>query len=140
MITRQSAIMTTTSPFAGHRQVDSFGPDEEYLSEEEEVVYATLDLGTVEPTLLSSSSTYRLVVSTRPCLSWHHYKSNQRAWIPLRHFCNFLARFLGVGMMRSLVRSFCSQKAKVSDHALYQSLLTHLLLSKKMILIGLRDL
>ena len=61
--------MTATSPFAGHRQVDSFGPDEEYLSEEEEIFYATLDLGTVEPTLLSSSSTYRLVVSTGPCLS-----------------------------------------------------------------------
>ncbi|OJA07691.1 hypothetical protein AZE42_01849 [Rhizopogon vesiculosus] len=53
--------MAATSPFAGHRQVDSFGPDEDYLSEEEETVYVTLDLGAVEPTLLSSSSTYRLV-------------------------------------------------------------------------------
>ena len=56
--------MTTTSLFTGYRQVDSFSPDEEYLSEEEEEVYVTLDLGTIEPTLLSSSSTYRLVVST----------------------------------------------------------------------------
>ena len=59
--------MTTTSLFTGYRQVDSFSPDEEYLSEEEEV-YVTLDLGTIEPTLLSSSSTYRLVVSTALCL------------------------------------------------------------------------
>ncbi|KAG1876775.1 hypothetical protein C8R48DRAFT_576259, partial [Suillus tomentosus] len=46
--------------FAGYRQVDSFGPDEEYSSDTEEF-YVTLDLGTVEPTLLPSSSTYRLV-------------------------------------------------------------------------------
>ncbi|KAG1887231.1 hypothetical protein F4604DRAFT_1720858 [Suillus subluteus] len=52
--------MTTTCPFTGYRQVDSFGPDEEYLSDDEEF-YVTLDLGTVEPTLLPSSSTYRLV-------------------------------------------------------------------------------
>ncbi|KAG2366985.1 hypothetical protein BDR07DRAFT_1273023 [Suillus spraguei] len=37
-----------------------FGPDEEYASDDEEF-YVTLDLGTVEPTLLPSSSTYRLV-------------------------------------------------------------------------------
>ncbi|KAG0697391.1 hypothetical protein DFH29DRAFT_835934 [Suillus ampliporus] len=52
--------MVTTSLFTGYRQVDSFDPDEEYLSEDE-VFYVTLDLGTVEPTLLPSSSTYRLV-------------------------------------------------------------------------------
>ncbi|KAG1733657.1 uncharacterized protein EDB91DRAFT_636682 [Suillus paluster] len=52
--------MAATSPFTGYRQVESFGPDEEYLSEDE-VSYVTLDLGTVEPTLLPSSSTYRLV-------------------------------------------------------------------------------
>ncbi|KAG2153929.1 hypothetical protein DEU56DRAFT_429188 [Suillus clintonianus] len=49
-----------TSPFTGYCQVDSFGPDEEYLSDDEDF-YVTLDLGTVEPTLLPSSSTYRLV-------------------------------------------------------------------------------
>ncbi|KAG2093522.1 uncharacterized protein F5147DRAFT_720860 [Suillus discolor] len=52
--------MSTTYPFTGYRQVDSFGPDEEYSSDTEEF-YVTLDLGTVEPTLLPSSSTYRLV-------------------------------------------------------------------------------
>lgn len=52
--------MATTCPFIGYRQVDSFGPDEEYSSGDEEF-YVTLDLGTVEPTLLPSSSTYRLV-------------------------------------------------------------------------------
>ncbi|KIK40109.1 hypothetical protein CY34DRAFT_807537 [Suillus luteus UH-Slu-Lm8-n1] len=52
--------MATMSLFNGYRQVDSFGPDEEYSSDDEEF-YVTLDLGTVEPTLLPSSSTYRLV-------------------------------------------------------------------------------
>ncbi|KAG1744980.1 uncharacterized protein EDB91DRAFT_1121956 [Suillus paluster] len=52
--------MATTSPFTGYRQVDSFGPDEDYVSEDD-VFYVMLDLGTVEPTLLPSSSTYRLV-------------------------------------------------------------------------------
>ncbi|KAJ7730859.1 hypothetical protein DFH07DRAFT_756035 [Mycena maculata] len=43
----------------GYKQVDAFGPDEEY--EEEEVTYVTLDLGNVEPTLIPSSSNYRLI-------------------------------------------------------------------------------
>ncbi|KAF7361280.1 TFIIIC-sub6 domain-containing protein [Mycena sanguinolenta] len=43
----------------GYKQVDAFGPDEEY--EEEEVVYVTLDLGNVEPSLVPSSSHYRLI-------------------------------------------------------------------------------
>ncbi|KAF7328998.1 hypothetical protein MVEN_02529800 [Mycena venus] len=43
----------------GYIQVDSFGPDDEY--EEEEVTYVTLDLGNVEPSLIPSSSHYRLI-------------------------------------------------------------------------------
>ncbi|KAF8840476.1 hypothetical protein BDN67DRAFT_645284 [Paxillus ammoniavirescens] len=45
----------------GYKQVESFGPDEDYFDEEEEVSYVTLDLGMVEPTLLPTSSTYRLI-------------------------------------------------------------------------------
>ncbi|KAH7886668.1 hypothetical protein F5I97DRAFT_1926985 [Phlebopus sp. FC_14] len=45
----------------GYKQVEEFGPDEDYVDEEEEVSYVTLDLGAVEPTLLPSSSTYRLI-------------------------------------------------------------------------------
>ncbi|GLB42995.1 putative TFIIIC subunit [Lyophyllum shimeji] len=44
----------------GYKQVDAFGPDEEY-EDEEEVAYVTLDLGNIEPTLVPSSSTYRLI-------------------------------------------------------------------------------
>ncbi|KDR71816.1 hypothetical protein GALMADRAFT_126758 [Galerina marginata CBS 339.88] len=44
----------------GYRQVDAFGPDEEY-EDEEEVCYVTLDMGSVEPTLVPSSTTYRLI-------------------------------------------------------------------------------
>lgn len=51
--------MATLLP--GYKHVESFGPDSEY--EEEEVEYVTLDLGTVEPTLVPSSSSYRLIVS-----------------------------------------------------------------------------
>ncbi|KIM42156.1 hypothetical protein M413DRAFT_52784, partial [Hebeloma cylindrosporum] len=46
----------------GYKQVESFGPDEEYEDEEEEVCYVTLDLGNVEPTLVPSSSSYRLIL------------------------------------------------------------------------------
>lgn len=45
----------------GYRQVESFGPDEEY-EDEEEVFYVTLDMGNVEPTLVPSSTSYKLIV------------------------------------------------------------------------------
>ncbi|KAH7922304.1 hypothetical protein BV22DRAFT_667847 [Leucogyrophana mollusca] len=48
-----------SSLIPGYRQVESFGADDEY--EEEEISYITLDLGVVEPTLVPSSSTYRLI-------------------------------------------------------------------------------
>ncbi|KAK0497299.1 hypothetical protein EDD18DRAFT_1161525 [Armillaria luteobubalina] len=44
----------------GYKQVDAFGPDDEY-EDEEEVSYVTLDLGSVEPSLLPSSASYRLI-------------------------------------------------------------------------------
>ncbi|KIJ19540.1 hypothetical protein PAXINDRAFT_68874 [Paxillus involutus ATCC 200175] len=53
--------MPAQTLISGYKQVESFGPDEDYLDEEEEVSYVTLDLGMVEPTLLPSSSTYRLI-------------------------------------------------------------------------------
>ena len=46
----------------GYKQVEAFGPEEEY-EDGEEVSYVVLDLGTVEPTLVPTSSTYRLIVS-----------------------------------------------------------------------------
>jgi general transcription factor 3C polypeptide 6 len=51
----------------GFRQVDAFDSDENYEHDEqgeviEEISYVTLDLGPVEPSLVPSSSTYRLVV------------------------------------------------------------------------------
>ncbi|KDQ57938.1 hypothetical protein JAAARDRAFT_193425 [Jaapia argillacea MUCL 33604] len=52
---------TRNSLFPGYKQVDSFGPDEEYELSEEEITYLTLDLGSVEPTLVPSSSSYRLI-------------------------------------------------------------------------------
>jgi len=47
----------------GYKQVEAFGPEEEY-EDEEEVSYVVLDLGNVEPTLVPTSSTYRLIVSS----------------------------------------------------------------------------
>ena len=59
--------MSRSTLFPGFKQVESFGPDEDYEhlengEIEEEVVYVTLDLGQVEPTLVPSSSSYRLIV------------------------------------------------------------------------------
>lgn len=52
--------MPAQSLVPGYRQVEAFGPDEEYEGEEE-VSYVTFDLGTVEPTLLPNCATYRLI-------------------------------------------------------------------------------
>jgi general transcription factor 3C polypeptide 6 len=51
----------------GFRQVDVFDSDDNYERDEqgeiiEEISYVTLDLGPVEPSLVPSSSTYRLIV------------------------------------------------------------------------------
>ena len=56
-----SFMKAPTSLCSGYKQVESFGPDEEYEGEEE-VCYVTLDMGNVEPTLVPSSSSYRLIV------------------------------------------------------------------------------
>lgn len=52
----------------GFCHVDAFDTDDNYERDEqgeviEEISYVTLDLGAVEPTLVPSSSTYRLMVS-----------------------------------------------------------------------------
>ncbi|KAF8193730.1 hypothetical protein BJ912DRAFT_229784 [Pholiota molesta] len=44
----------------GYKQVEAFGPDEEY-EDKEEVFYVTLDMGNIEPTLVPSSTSYRLI-------------------------------------------------------------------------------
>ncbi|KAI9059404.1 hypothetical protein FKP32DRAFT_1657734 [Trametes sanguinea] len=49
-----------SSLFPGYKHVEAFGPDDEYESGEE-VEYVTLDLGTIEPTLVPSSSTFRII-------------------------------------------------------------------------------
>jgi general transcription factor 3C polypeptide 6 len=53
---------STSTLIPGFKQVNNFGPDEEY-EEDEEVSYCTLDLGNIEPTLIPTSRTYRLIVS-----------------------------------------------------------------------------
>jgi hypothetical protein len=53
--------MSTLTLFPGFKQVEAFDNDGQY--EEEEVVYVTLDLGSIEPTLVPSMSEYRLIVS-----------------------------------------------------------------------------
>ncbi|KAG6914642.1 hypothetical protein DXG01_016174 [Tephrocybe rancida] len=51
-----------SSLYPGYKHVSSFGDPSEYASdEEEEVSYVTLDLGSIEPSLVPSSSTYRLI-------------------------------------------------------------------------------
>jgi hypothetical protein len=48
--------------FPGCKHVESFGPDDDYEEGSGEECYVTLDLGSVDQTLVPSSSTYRLVV------------------------------------------------------------------------------
>ncbi|KAG6819792.1 hypothetical protein H0H93_008644 [Arthromyces matolae] len=52
-------MSSSSSLCPGFKQVDAFGPDDDY--EDEEVAYVTLDLGNIEPTLVPSSSVYRLI-------------------------------------------------------------------------------
>jgi general transcription factor 3C polypeptide 6 len=64
---------TPNSLCPGYKEVDEFGPDEEY--EDEEVFYVTLDMGNVEPSLVPSSSSYRLIVSlTTDLRQWNTVK------------------------------------------------------------------
>ncbi|KAF8331001.1 hypothetical protein F5887DRAFT_999497 [Amanita rubescens] len=49
-----------TSLCPGFRLVEEFDPNEEY-EDDEEISYVTFDLGNIEPTLVPSSSTYRLI-------------------------------------------------------------------------------
>ncbi|KAF8344432.1 hypothetical protein F5887DRAFT_886268 [Amanita rubescens] len=49
-----------TSLCPGYRHVEEFDPNEEYENDEE-TSYVTFDLGNIEPTLVPSSSTYRLI-------------------------------------------------------------------------------
>ena len=56
---------------AGYKQVESFGHDEDYEDGIEEI-YVTMDLGNVDPTLLPSSSTYRLIVCALEI--WNYFK------------------------------------------------------------------
>ena len=51
-----------TTLCSGFRRVEEFDPNEEYGSGEE-VSYVIFDLGNIEPTLVPSSSTYRLIVT-----------------------------------------------------------------------------
>ncbi|VDB91726.1 unnamed protein product [Peniophora sp. CBMAI 1063] len=58
--------MSQASLFPGYSQVEAFGDDDEYIRDEngdivEEVEYVTLDIGNVQPELLNSSETYRLI-------------------------------------------------------------------------------
>ncbi|KAF5378107.1 hypothetical protein D9615_007567 [Tricholomella constricta] len=53
--------MNTASLCPGYKHVDAFDPPNDYEDDEEEVTYVTLDLGSIEPTLVPSSSTYRLI-------------------------------------------------------------------------------
>jgi hypothetical protein len=77
----------------GFRQVDSFDSDEYYERDEqgeiiEEISYVTLDLGAVEPTLVPSSSTYRLIVRGHDVPSFLTPRDLplRRAWIHPPHF------------------------------------------------------
>lgn len=105
--------MPATTLVPRYKQVESFGPDEDYLEDEEEVSYVTLDLGVVEPTLLPSTSTYRLIVSVGPSVHCADDNGGARAWIHQRLFYSSPARYSRAVMIRFSAPSSYSQKKKV---------------------------
>ncbi|EEB93300.1 hypothetical protein MPER_08067 [Moniliophthora perniciosa FA553] len=60
-ILQHSAALSDNSLCPGYKFVQEFGPDEEYEEEEEEVFYVTMELGNIEPTLVPSSDSIRLI-------------------------------------------------------------------------------
>ena len=63
---------------SGYHQVNSFDDDDEYERDEygnviEEVEYVTLDVGLVEPTLVPSTTSYRLIVSPTVIVGCNRY-------------------------------------------------------------------
>lgn len=106
----------------GYRQVETFGPDEDYEQRdgqvEEEIAYVTLDLGLVEPTLVPSSSSYRLIVSRadfrlNSALSELSRTSLRRAWTRRRHSCSCPAPYSRASTSRCSAQNSCSRKRKV---------------------------
>jgi general transcription factor 3C polypeptide 6 len=83
-----------TSLCPGFRHVEEFDPSEEYESGEE-VSYVTFDLGNIEPTLVPSSSTYRLIVSELelPPLRLSHRDTENRGSILPLLTSNYLGLF-----------------------------------------------
>jgi hypothetical protein len=60
--------MGMSSLIPGYKLVETFGPDEEYETNdddnvEEIVSYVTVDVAGVDPALIASSSSFRLIVS-----------------------------------------------------------------------------
>ncbi|KAK0467558.1 hypothetical protein IW261DRAFT_1519418 [Armillaria novae-zelandiae] len=49
------------SLYPGYHQVSQFGPDDDY-EEDEEIIYITLKLANVEPSLIPRCDSYHLVV------------------------------------------------------------------------------
>ena len=67
-----SESITMNAPYShcpGYKQVETFRLEEEYEGEEE-VSFVVLDLGNVEPTLVPTSSTYKLIVSSTILWVW----------------------------------------------------------------------
>lgn len=104
----------------GFCHVDAFDTDDNYERDEqgeviEEISYVTLDLGAVEPTLVPSSSTYRLMVS--PSIPWSLDLSAIlkpcRAWIRQPHFFNSQARFSRVPTSHCLALSSSLLRTRV---------------------------
>jgi hypothetical protein len=102
----------------GFRQVDAFGPDDNYECDDngdviEETSYITLDLGAVEPTLVPSSSTYRLIVCGHSSCALSARLTSCRAWIHQPPFFSSLARFFKVYTSHCSVLSSSLPRTKV---------------------------
>ncbi|EAU82972.1 hypothetical protein CC1G_09234 [Coprinopsis cinerea okayama7 len=89
----------------GYIQVEDFGDSDEY-EDEEEISYVTLDLGTVEPTLVPSASSYYLILQGTVLKGRHNHllgtelvfsenpDPQERSKRPVHHIANTEQRIL----------------------------------------------
>lgn len=104
VVTPRVTPMASLCP--GYKHVEAFGPDDEYEDEDDDsqVEYVTLDMGSIEPTLVPSSSTYRLIVRCFFGLGDPHPRADaveERASTRPRRSCSFLGLFSRAVMILS---------------------------------------
>jgi hypothetical protein len=87
-----SSTDVNTQNESDRREPDE-GEDGEESEYEEEIEYVVLDLGNIEPTLVPSSQTYRLIVRTTIDITFTPFLRQCRVWTHQRLIFNYQERF-----------------------------------------------